>query len=189
MQVQEIYGDLPVLETERLILRKIKWDDAENMFQYGSDDEVSQYVTWDTHQSLADTKEFIDFVMGKYARGEVSPWGIALKETDQLIGTIDFVSWQAHHKTAEIGYVLSKKYWGQGITTEAAHELVRFGFENMDLVRIQARCFLANVGSEAVMKKLGMSYEGILRKAMFVKEKHQDLKVYSILKEEFPDRK
>ncbi|MDM5317355.1 GNAT family protein [Fictibacillus sp. b24] len=185
MEVKKIYGDLPLLETERLFLRKITLDDAEDMFQYGSDDDVSKYVTWDTHLSLADTEKFIEFILGKYARGEIAPWGIERKENGEFIGTVDFVSWQPHHHTAEIGYVLSKKYWGQGIITEAVSELVEFGFKYMDLVRIQARCFLENAGSEGVMKKLGMSYEGILRKAMFAKGQHQDLKLYSILKEEW----
>jgi [ribosomal protein S5]-alanine N-acetyltransferase len=72
-----------------------------------------------------------------------------------------------------------------GITTEAANELIRFGFDHMELVRIQARCFIKNTGSERVMEKLGMTFEGIVRKGMFAKGKHQDLKLYSILKEEF----
>jgi [ribosomal protein S5]-alanine N-acetyltransferase len=58
-------------------------------------------------------------------------------------------------------------------------------FKNIYLVRIQARCFVENGGSERVMKKLGMSYEGTLRKAMLAKGEHRDLYVYSILKEEF----
>lgn len=66
--------------------------------------------------------------------------------------------------------------------TEAAQKIVAFGFENMNLVRIQARCFVENLGSERVMQKAGMSFEGIIRKGMFVKGKHQDLKLYSIIK-------
>jgi ribosomal-protein-alanine N-acetyltransferase len=185
MEIKDIYGDLPKLETERLILRKLTLEDADDMFEYGSDDEVSKYVTWDTHQSLSATKEFIEYILGLYDEGKVAPWGIELKESRKLIGTIDFVSWQVRHHTAEIGYVLSKKHWGKGITTEAANEIIRFGFNEMELVRIQARCFLENAGSERVMEKAGMSFEGIIRKGMFVKGKHQDLKMYSLLKEEF----
>jgi [ribosomal protein S5]-alanine N-acetyltransferase len=185
MKVEEIYKDIPVLETERLILRKITLDDLEDMFEYGSDEEVSRYVTWDTHKTTNDTKDFIEFVLSKYEKGKVAPWGIELKETGKLIGTVDFVSWSPDHNNAEIGYVLSRAYWGMGITTEAAYELIRFGFEHMELVRIQARCFLKNIGSERVMEKLGMTFEGIVRKGMFAKGKHQDLKLYSILKEEF----
>lgn len=185
MEIKDIFSNLPTLETERLLLRKLTVEDAQDMFQYGSDAEVSRYVTWEAHRTLEDTKEFIQFVLTKYEKGEIAPWGIVLKETSELIGTIDFVSWQINHKIAEIGYVIAQKYWGQGIATEAGKEILEFGFQNMHLVRIQARCFVENGGSERVMKKLGMSYEGTLRKAMFSKGEHRDLYVYSILKEEF----
>lgn len=84
-----------------------------------------------------------------------------------------------------MGYVISKDYWGKGLTTEVAKRLVKFGFEKMGLVRVQARCDVENIGSARVMEKSGMTFEGIIRKGIFVKGKHRDLKIYSILKEEF----
>lgn len=185
MEIERIYGNLPMLETERLLLRKITLDDIEDMNLYSSNEQVTKYVTWNTHKTLSDTKAFVEFVLNKYENEQVAPWGIENKENGKFIGTIDFVWWKPEHKIAEIGYVISKDFWGKGLTTEAAKKIVRFGFEKMDLVRIQARCFVKNIGSARVMEKSGMSFEGILRKAMFVKGKHQDLKMYSILKEEF----
>ncbi|MDI7743123.1 GNAT family protein [Lysinibacillus fusiformis] len=185
MEIETIYKDLPVLETERLILRKVTVDDAEDMFSYASNEEVTKYVTWNPHKTLTDTKEFINLIISKYESSQVAPWGIEYKANGKFIGTIDFVWWQPNHKIAEIGYVISQDYWGKGFTTEAAKEIMKFGFTNMDLVRIQARCFLENIGSARVMEKAGMSFEGIIRKGMYVKEQHQDLKMYSILEEEF----
>jgi len=185
MEVEKIYAALPVLETERLLLRKVTLEDVEDIFAYGSKEEVTKYVTWDRHRSLADTEEFVRFVLNQYENNKVSPWGIEYKENGRLIGTIDFVSWQPKHHTAEIGYVVSPDYWGKGIGTEAAKKVIEFGFENMDLVRIQARCFIANIGSSRVMEKAGMSFEGISRKVAFIKGEHHDLKVYSILRDEF----
>ncbi|MFD4706029.1 GNAT family N-acetyltransferase [Gottfriedia sp. NPDC058432] len=184
MQVEKIFSELPLLETERLILRKLSLNDIEEMFQYGSNEEVSKYVTWDTHKTLSDTRGFIELVINKYNNSQVAPWGIEYKGNGKLIGTVDYVWWDSKHKTAEIGYVISQDYWGKGITTEAVKEVIRFGFTEMDLVRIQARCFVENIGSSRVMEKTGMSFEGIIRQGMFVKGKHQDLKVYSILKDE-----
>ncbi|KHF38890.1 GNAT family N-acetyltransferase [Halalkalibacter okhensis] len=185
MKIEEIYGNLPTLETERLFLRKIKTDDLEDMFIYGSNANVTKCVTWNTHQTRADTKEFIDFALDNYKNKQVAPWGIEMKGEQKLIGTIDFVWWKPVHKTAEIGYVISEDYWGKGITTEAVKRLIEFGFRNMELFRIQAKCFVENIGSQRVMEKAGMSYEGTNRKDMLVKGIHRDLKVYSILKEEF----
>jgi len=185
MNIEKIYSDLPTLETERLILRKVTKEDIEDMYLYGSDEEVSKYVTWNTHETIADTKGFVEFVLNKYENKQVSPWGIEYKENGKFIGTIDFVWWQPNHKIAEIGYVISKDYWGKGLTTEVAKELVKFGFEEMDLVRVQARCDVENIASARVMEKAGMTLEGIIRKGIFVKGEHRDLKMYSILKEEF----
>ena len=137
------------------------------MYYYGSNEEVSKYVTWETHKTLSDTKEFIEFVLTQYENKEIAPWGIEYKEKGKFIGTIDFVSWQLKHNVAEIGYVISQDYWGKGITTEAANEVIKFGFNNMDLVRIQAKCFVENRGSERVMEKTGMSFEGIIRKRKY----------------------
>ncbi|WP_342434154.1 GNAT family protein [Neobacillus sp. FSL H8-0543] len=184
MRMEEVFGDFPVLETERLFLRKISLKDVDDMFSYCSKEEVAKYVTWNAHRTISDTMEFVEFTLEQYANKKVAPWGIEYKENGKLIGSIDFVSWQLNHKTAEIGYVLSQDYWGNGIITEAVKEVIRFGFEKMGVVRIQARCFEENAGSERVMEKAGMSFEGTLRKAMLAKGKHQNLKVYSIVKEE-----
>ncbi|MBM7553048.1 GNAT family N-acetyltransferase [Thalassobacillus pellis] len=178
MNILEKYEDIPKIETERLILRKITLDDAKDMYLYASDEEVTKNVTWNTHFTLSDTFRFINTFLSKYD----APWGIELKENGRFIGTVHFVWWQPKHNSAELGYVLSKEYWGQGLITEAARAIISFGFENLDLVRIQARCFLENKGSERVMKKLGMDFEGINRKVMNVKGEHRDLKMYSILK-------
>ena len=178
MNISEKFANVPKIETERLILRKITLDDAEDMYLYASDEEVTRYVTWDTHSSLSDTIAFINTFLSQYH----VPWGIELKENGKFIGTVHFVWWQPEHHSAEIGYVLSKKYWGKGLITEAARAIISLGFENINLVRIQARCFVKNKASERVMQKLGMSFEGISRKAMYVKGEHKDLKVYSILK-------
>ncbi|KLV23034.1 MULTISPECIES: GNAT family N-acetyltransferase [Niallia] len=184
MEIEKIFGNLPILETERLILRKVTLEDVEDMYYYGTNEDVSKYVTWKTHKTLSDTREYIEFILSQYENKKIAPWGIEYKENGKFIGTIDFVSWQLKHKIAEIGYVISQDYWGKGIAPEAANEVIKFGFNNMDLVRIQARCDVENIGSARVMEKVGMTFEGVIRKGIFVKGKHQDIKMYSILKEE-----
>ncbi|MCM3493460.1 GNAT family N-acetyltransferase [Paenibacillus lactis] len=185
MGIERIYENLPELETERLRLRRISMRDAEDMYAYASNDEVAQYVTWETHRSIEDSKRFIQYILAQYAKHDIAPWGIELKENGRLIGTVDFVWWRPEHQSAEIGYVLAREYWGRGIMTEAASALLKLGFGEMDLIRVQARCFEDNIGSQRVMEKIGMRYEGTLRKAMKVKDRHWNLKVFSILKEEY----
>ncbi|CAN7761516.1 GNAT family protein [Paenibacillus sp. LjRoot153] len=183
MSIEEILSNLTILETERLILRQITLDDIEDMNAYCSNDEVSKYGSWNAHKSLSDTKECVELILSNYENKKVVLWGIQYKENGKLIGTIEYVLWDPKHKVAELGYVISQNYWGIGIATEAVNEVIKFGFNNMDLVRIQARCFVENTRSARVMEKAGMSFEGIIRKAMFAKSRHHDLKMYSILRD------
>ncbi len=182
MEIQDIFKDLPTLETERLILRKVTKDDLASMYEYGSDPEVSKYVTWERHRSIDDTQAFLDFILNQYENGKLAPWAIEYKENGKMIGTIDFVDWQPALRIGEIGYVLHRDYWGRGLMSEAAKRVIDFGFEEMDLVRIQAVCLPENKGSYRVMEKAGMEYEGTLRKARVIKGKHCDVKMYSIVK-------
>ena len=174
---------LPILETPRLTLRKIKLEDAEAMYQYASKDDVTKYVLWDSHKSLETTKQFIQMMINQYEEGNLA-WAITLKETQEFIGTIDFVMYNKAEKIAEIGYALSDRHWGKGYVSEATKALLDFGFNELQLVRIQARCFADNIGSERVMQKVGMTYEGTMRKAKFAKGKHHDIKMYAILRED-----
>ncbi|MEK5529605.1 MULTISPECIES: GNAT family protein [unclassified Viridibacillus] len=185
MKMEDVYSKLPILETDRLSLRKISLDDLYDMHTYCSNEEVARYCTWTKHESLEDTEEFIRLILNKYELDQYALWGIEEKETGTLIGTIDFVSWQPKQQIAEIGYAISQVYWGRGIVTEASKAVIAYGFEEMDLVRIQAKCLIENVGSARVMEKVGMSYEGLIRKGLLVKDTHRDLKMYSILREEF----
>lgn len=183
--MEKVFESLPTLETERLLLRKVTRDDVADMYHYGSQEEVARYVTWERHRTQTDTEGFIDFILDQYANGKLAPWGIEHKESGKLIGTIDYVLWQVKHRVGEIGYVLTPDYWGQGLMTEAARAVVDFGFQRMGLVRVQAKCFVQNQASARVMEKVGMSFEGVNRQSMLVKGRHEDLKMYAILREEY----
>ncbi|MGN1401728.1 MAG: GNAT family N-acetyltransferase [Bacillus sp. (in: firmicutes)] len=186
--MEDIYRDLPIMETDRLLLRRLRLEDKEDLYKYASNKDVSKYVTWDPHASITDTMGYIHFIEKQYDHHRIAPWGIEHKEKRQLIGTVDFVDWQPIHRTAEIGYVISHEYWGQGIATEAASELISFGFKKMDLIRIQARCVEENRPSRRVMEKCGMLYEGTLRKGMTLNQVPSNICIYSILKEEYESK-
>lgn len=110
MAAENIFSNLPTLETERLILRKITLADAADMFAYMSEEDVARYVTWDAHKTIQDTERFIRFVLSKYESNSPAPWAIEYKEKGKVIGTIDFGMWQENHRVAEVGYALSKDY-------------------------------------------------------------------------------
>jgi len=176
---------LVTLESKRLVLREIELSDKLDLYTYASDIRVAQCMTWDVHQTLADTDQYLDFIFVQRQRNGVRPWGIEWKETGTLIGTIDFIWWDTKHQVAEVGYALSSDYWGKGIMTEALSAVINFGFREMNLVRIQAKCVVENIGSARVMEKSGMTYEGVQRKGILLKGKHRDLKMYGITNDEF----
>jgi [ribosomal protein S5]-alanine N-acetyltransferase len=184
----EISRNLPTLETDRLILRRMTPSDAEAVFAYASDPEVTRYVVWDTHRSIQDSRAFLELAVQKYKSGGEPDWGIVYKGDHHFVGTCGFVGWDVDHARAEIGYVLSRKYWGRGLMPEALRAMIAFGFERMGLNRIEARCIAENTASARVMEKVGMTYEGTLRQRELIKGAYRDMKLYAILRSEYRSR-
>jgi len=176
--------EIPRLETKRLVLRRMLPDDAADVFTYASDPEVAAQTTWEAHRTLDDSREFIGRVMSWYADGFGGPWGLELKETGQLIGTCGMAI-TPQHARAELGYALGRAWWGQGLMTETVTEAIRYGFEELGLNRIEARCIPANLGSARVMEKSGMTCEGTIREQVYVKGSFDDLRLFSILRREW----
>jgi ribosomal-protein-alanine N-acetyltransferase len=185
LRIEEVFADLPSLETERLLLRKMRMADAQDLFEYASDPDVARYTTWPLHSSLDDSKAYLRRVLDLYAAHEVAEWGLEHKAGGKFIGTCGYVDWSPYHARAEVGYAMSRNYWGQGLMTEAVRAVFRFGFQRMMLNRVEARCMIENVASARVMEKCGMRYEGILREHMYAKGRYDDLKIYSILRREW----
>lgn len=184
-EISRVFGDLPTLETARLILRRMTLDDVTDVFEYARDPEVARYTTWEAHASIEDSRRFLEWVVQQYTEGQVGPWGVVHKGDRKLIGTCGYVWWLPRHARAEIAYAISRAYWNHGLTTEAVREVIDFGYVAMGLNRIEARCNLENIASERVMQKVGMTFEGILREQMFAKGEFQDLKLYTILRREY----
>ncbi len=181
-----LFADLPKLETERLLLRRMRPDDAEDMFAYASDPEVTRYVLWDTHRSVEDSRAFLRFATEGYERGDFGGWGLVLKASGAFIGTCGMeADYAREHSRAELGYVLAREHWGRGLMPEAVRRVIRFCFGWMDLNRVEARCIAENTASARVMEKAGMTYEGTLREREYIKGAYRDMKLYSILKREY----
>jgi [ribosomal protein S5]-alanine N-acetyltransferase len=176
--------DLPeqflTLQTPRLILRKLELSDAEDIFAYASDPQVTAYTSWTTHQSIDDTYEYLrNFVFELYRSDKGMDWGIIEKASGKLIGTCGLYA-SPEHRRATLGYVLNRDYWGQGLVTEAAKTAIAFGFHVMQLQRIQAICDVAHLASARVLEKSGMQFEGILHNYLFEKDRSWDVKMYAI---------
>lgn len=174
------------LETERLILRKFKDEDASDLFNnWANDSNVTKFLTWPTHENLDISKYVIGLWLDEYSNDNVYNWCIELKELGQAIGGISVVSIDENVEEVEIGYCIGKEYWNKGIVTEAFSSIIKFLFEEVDVKRIVAKHDTNNPASGAVMKKCGLQFEGINRKAGKNNTGICDMAVYSILKEEY----
>lgn len=189
MKIEKALQQLPVIETKRLVLRKIELSDLEDIFEFSSDAEVARYMTWKTQETKEETlHSFIEVVIKGYEKGTAGDWAIELKENSKVIGTCSFIDWSNQHSRAELGYVLNRNYWGKGLASEAVHAIIEYGFETLLLNRIEGGCDIQNTGSEKVMLKAGMAFEGVLRKNLFIKGRFCDTKIFSILREDFSSR-
>lgn len=179
-----IFAENQYLETERLLLRPVTLADTLEMFAYASDEEMAMYV-FPVHQSLQDTKESI---ANYFMAAPFGKYGLIVKATGQFIGTID-LRVNDTQANGELGYALSRNFWGQGYMPEAARELLRLGFEKLGLIRIGAVHDQDNPKSGRVMAKIGMKKEGTIPNARIVKGKIITDIVYGITIEAWQKRK
>ena len=175
----------PRIETPRLVIRAITWDDLPDIWEYASDAEVARYTIFDRHTSEEQTREFVRQTLEKYGRGEPAALAIALRSEGRLVGACGFRNWDRAAARIEIGYAIQRRHWGKGIATEAVRAVLGFAFEQMGLNRVEAHCIVDHVASRRVLEKAGMRREGILRQHESFKGAFQDLALYSILRQEF----
>lgn len=177
--------NLPTLETERISLRKLQYSDQKDIFEYAKNPLVTEHLLWDAHQSEFDTIQFLNLVYEAYNHNNAGPWGIELKSIKKIVGTAGFVSWDREKKEAEIGYTIAPQYWNKGLVTEAVKEIIKFGFEKLNLKKINSRCKLENIGSYRVLEKSGFTFDGIIEGQLFMKGKLEDMKIYSFTAEKY----
>jgi ribosomal-protein-alanine N-acetyltransferase len=189
VEVSEIYRNLPRLETPRLVLRPVTLDDLEDMFAYSSDEQVTRFLRWGPHRTLADTESYLREVLREYEEGKDGPWGIEYRETGKVIGSIHLMAINLTHSKAEIGFVLSRSYWNRGLASEALTKVLEYSFESIRLNRIEAFCLVENRDGIGVVKKVGMKQEGTLREYLFQKGALRDFDLYAMLKRDYEERK
>lgn len=183
--MNELFQQLPTLETPRLILRKLVLNDAEDIFKFTSIDSVTDYLTWFPHKDIAVTKEFLEMVMARYESGEPSQWAIFHKESQSVIGIIGFIDFSEEHGKGELAYVLSPDFQRLGLMKEALISIIDYSFSKLGLNRIQCKLIAGNNASEMLLKSVGMVKEGEFRQFLRVKGELKNFIYYSILKQEF----
>ena len=173
------------IETPRLILRKARIEDAEPMFRnWAGDSHVTTYLTWPAHQDVGVSQAVTDCWVRDGEKDTAYHWMIVLKELGEPIGSIGVTALDEGVEKAEIGYCIGRRWWGQGIMTEALKAVMDYLFDEIGMNRVEACHDPRNPASGAVMKKCGMTYEATLRQFGRNNQGICDVCFYALLKEE-----
>lgn len=159
-------GPFPLLQTERLQLRKLSLDDAEDIFYLRSNDEVNKYLDRQKANEIEEAIAFINKVNIGVANDNWFYWAICFKENPKLIGTICLWNLNEEENKVEIGYELNPEYQGKGIAKEAVEKIIDFGFNTLNVGKIEAYTHKENNSSTKLLERFG-----------FVRDPHEEFKI------------
>ncbi|AIQ15020.1 GNAT family N-acetyltransferase [Paenibacillus durus] len=143
--------EFPKIETKRLLLRELTLLDAKLVLRHFSDSEVTRYMDIEVCQDIREAEEIIQFHIDDAG----CRYGIFDRTNNELVGTCGFHCWEkGQNSRAEIGFDLSSRYWGQGLMQEALEEVIRMGFDIMDLTYIEATVENENIRSRRLLNKM-----------------------------------
>lgn len=176
----------PTLRTERLQLDAITDGDVPALYEEFSDPEVTRYEDVETFTSQDDAARMLRFIRDRFDQRAGLRWAIRWREGPRtLMGTCGYNTWARNSFTGSIGYDLRRDMWNRGVITEAVRAIVDFGFREMGLNRIEADMMTGNAASARVLEKLGFTEEGVLRQRGVWKGGFHDLRLFSLLRQEW----
>jgi RimJ/RimL family protein N-acetyltransferase len=169
------------LSTARLRLRPLRRDDAEALFLVFSDATTMRFWSSPPHGSPLLTAEVIERAQMAFIAGDGIEWAITRAGDDAAIGKIGHWRWQRTHSRSEVGFILRRDLWGQGLAAEALGAIVDWGFSRLALHSTEAQLDRENVGSQRTLERVGFVREGCLRQSYFDGREHRDTLVYGLL--------
>jgi ribosomal-protein-alanine N-acetyltransferase len=175
-----LFEPFPVLETERLVLRKITMTDAADMFSIRSNADTMKYIGLPLLRSIGEAQNLIGEVQEGIRNSKRIIWGISLKSQPRLIGTMGYRRIDKQNLRAEIGYVLSPEVWGKGYASEAIAPVINYGFAVMGLHSIEGRVNPHNLNSSNVLIKQRFVKEAHFQEDILFNGTFRDSEVYSL---------
>ena len=180
MDLKSLFTPFPVLSTPRLILRALRISDLDDLYEYASDPEIDHYVPWEHYKNIEEARENLNEFLEEYQKDGLGAWGIEHRVDKKLIGIINTSIPHRINRRVEVGYTIARAYWGQGYATEAVQAVIKFGFEKMDLVRMEAVVLRDNIASARVLEKAGMKFEGLLHSYQIWRGQPRNLQMYAV---------
>jgi [ribosomal protein S5]-alanine N-acetyltransferase len=174
----------PLIETERLKLRRLNPDDREAVYQLFASGEVTKFYDISPFTTMKQADFWINKMKERFDSKSGVRWAIVDKLSGDLMGTCGFV-WKSHNFSGVLGYELAPAYWGKGFVTEAVSAIIDAAFDSacpFQLNRVEAYTYPQNQASQNVLIKQNFEFEGVLKDYGFWKEQFHDLSCYSMLR-------
>ncbi|UCE65892.1 MAG: GNAT family N-acetyltransferase [Candidatus Zixiibacteriota bacterium] len=174
------------LNGRNIVLRKLALTDADSITEHIKDKAIIKWLLAVPYPYRK--KNAVSFIRSRQNERRTRKsytFGISLKVNNEIIGIIDLSDIDWEDKKAEMGYWIGKRFWGQGLMTEAINSMARFGFRELKLNKIYARVFEGNLASMKALEKNKFRHEGILRDEIFKYGRWIDEYYYGLLKSEY----
>jgi len=180
-----IWQSLPILEAGRVRLRALSDQDIDALFTIFSNPEVMRYWSFTPLIDRDAAGALLNSTREGFERRWLMKWGVALRDSDEVIGTVTLINLDFTHLRAEIGYALGRAFWGKGYIQEALRLLIEYAFQQLELHRIEADVDPRNAASIRTLERLGFKREGFLRERWQVGGEIQDALFYGLLRPEW----
>ena len=176
---------LPVITAERVVLRWVSESDIDSLYEIFSDPQVARYWSGPPYTTREDAVKLQREIVTGNENDTMYKWGLALRDSDLLIGTTTLFHLNLDNGRAEVGYAMGRAHWGKGYMNEALQALLTHAFEVMELRRLEADVDPRNTASIRTLERLGFQKEGYLRERWHVNGEIQDAIFYGLLRREW----
>lgn len=171
-----------ILETARTLLRPLRLEDSEAMYEIYSDPETMEYWSSQPVKSIEGARKLVQADVDWVKQGSAVLWAIAEPSSNKALGKCVLFQFSKENQRAELGYVLTRERWGIGLMTEVMTKVIDFAFDELGLHRLEADTDTLNAGSLALLGKLGFQQEGVFRQRWKVYGEWQDSAMLGLLK-------
>ena len=178
-------GTPPELRTARLHLRPLNIGDSEAYFDIFSDAETLQYWSGEPINNHSEAESLIRRDLEFSRDGTCINWGVALPDSNRLIGKFILFQFSEQNRRAEVGYILDRRHWGLGYMSEVMECMLDYAFDALELHRLEADTDPDNAASLAILEKYGFQREGLFRQRWYVGGKWLDSVMLGLLKADF----
>lgn len=175
------WGVFPTLHTNRLLLSKTTFDNAEALYLLRKNEDVMRYIDRPRPNNVDDIKALIEKIHSRIESGDGIEWGITHKETNTYIGTISFHRLIKEDYRAEIGYLMDPAFHGRGLMQEAVNAVLQYGFNKMNLHSVEAHVSPENIASQKLLERCGFVKEAHFKQNHFWNGKFYDTIVYGLV--------